>query len=86
MSAQPKLSVEAGANAGESWTLEVYANNKRLLNQAIEGSAAGLTWQKIEVSLEEFANQTTQLRLFQRVLVPGRVSGNAYWRNLQLKH
>jgi hypothetical protein len=84
LSAQPKLSVDAGANAGESWTLEVYANNKRLLNKPIEGSAPGLTWQKIEVSLEEFANQTTHLRLFQRVLVPGRVSGNAYWRNLQL--
>ena len=36
------------------------------------------------VDLKEFATQTVQLRLYQRVLVPNRVAGNAYWKEVQV--
>jgi hypothetical protein len=37
-------------------------------------------WYEIKVDLAEFAGKQTHLRLYQRVLVPNRVAGNAYWK------
>ncbi|HTD87479.1 MAG TPA: hypothetical protein VK850_12950, partial [Candidatus Binatia bacterium] len=85
LSDKPTLSFQAGADSGRAWELNVYANNKLLEKRVIEGGTdSARKWQDIKVDLGDFAGQQTQIRLYQRVLVPNRVPGNAYWRNLQL--
>jgi hypothetical protein len=86
LSKSPSLGLQVGADAGRAWELNVYANNKQLEKRIIEGGAeGGRNWQTIKVDLKDFAEKTVQLRLYQRVLVPNRVAGNAYWRALELK-
>jgi hypothetical protein len=77
---KPSLTFQAGADSGRAWELNVYANNKLLEKLVIDTK-----WQDIKVDLHDFAGQETYLRLYQRVLVPNRVPGNAYWRNLQIQ-
>jgi ADP-ribosylglycohydrolase len=82
----PLLSFQAGADPGRAWELNVYANNKLLEKRVIDGGTeSGRKWQTIAVDLKEFAGQSVDLRLYQRVLVPNRVAGNAYWKDLQVK-
>ena len=87
LSATPRLSFEVGADPGRAWRLEVYGGNKRLLQRTVEGKEGPgeRTWQKIQVDLSEFAGRQLQLRLYQRVLLPDKLAGNAYWRSLELK-
>jgi len=86
LSRSPSLRLEAGVDAGRAWELNVYANNKLIEKGIIDGSADGSRkWQTINVDLKDFAGQTVQLRLYQRVLVPNRVAGNAYWKAIELK-
>ena len=68
------------ADAGRAWELNVYANNKLLEKRVVDTK-----WHDIKLDLHDFAGQQTHLRLYQRVLVPNRVPGNAYWRNLQIQ-
>ena len=83
---KPILSFQAGADSGRAWELNVYANNKLLEKRVIEGGTEpGRKWHDIKVDLRDFASQQTHLRLYQRVLVPNRVAGNAYWRNLRIE-
>ena len=79
----PALDVEVAADEGRAWLLDIFANNKHLLTKSIEGSA-GRSWQAVHADLAPFAGRTVELRLYQRVLVPNRVPGNAYWRNLKV--
>ena len=51
----------------------------------IEGASAARQWQDISLDLSPFKNQQVVLRLYQRVLVPQREAGNAYWRDLTVK-
>lgn len=82
----PILLFQAGADAGRAWELNVYANNKLLEQRIIEGGTeTGRKWHELKVDLHDFAGQPTHLRLYQRVLVPNRVAGNAYWRNLRVE-
>ena len=83
---KPILSFQAGADAGRAWELNVYANNKLLEKRIIEGGTdQGRKWHDLRIDLRDFAGQQTYLRLYQRVLVPNRVAGNAYWRNLRVE-
>lgn len=84
LSRQPVLSVEAGADAGRTWQLEVYAGNTRVLEKSISGAAAGRHWETLQIPLAAFAGKEVHLRLYQRVLSSERIGGNAYWRNLRL--
>jgi hypothetical protein len=81
------LQFDAGVDGRRAWLLDVYANNTHLLNRTIDGAIAGedRQWQSIEVNLAAFAGQAVEIRLYQRVLVPDRVAGNAYWRNLRVE-
>ncbi len=82
------LTFEAGVDAGRTWDLEIYAGNKSLLHQRIDGGSepiGGRKWQKIQVDLNQFSGQTLQLRLYQRVLLADKIPGNAYWKDLQPK-
>ena len=80
-----RLRVEVAADPGRVWMLEAYANNDKLLTREIQGAAAGREFQSIDIDLGKYAGQSTVLRLFQRVLIPERVAGNAYWRNLKIE-
>src|SRR5207249_9017504 len=85
LSDKPSLALQVAADAGRAWDLEVYAGNKRLLRQAISGSSAKTDqrkWENIQIDLLEFADKEVQLRLYQRVLLPDKIPGNAYWKNL----
>jgi len=80
------LSFEAGCDAGRAWELNVYVNNKLMEKRIVEGgTGSGRTWHPMKVDLKEFAGQSVHLRLYQRVLVPNRVAGNAYWKNLRVE-
>jgi len=87
LSAQPRLTVDVAADPGQSWRLEVFADNRQLFGKVISGTGASeRQWQTISVPLDEFAGKEIVLRLFQRVLlVPAVTSGNAYWRGLKLQ-
>ena len=76
----PKLSVDVSADPGRAWQLEIFAGNTRVLDRIIEGA-----WQTVVADLTPWAGREIRLRLFQRVLLPDRLSGNAYWRNLRLE-
>jgi hypothetical protein len=81
------LRFEAGCDGGRAWELAVYAGNQRLLSRLIDGGVAdgGRRWEAVSVDLGGFAGRAVQLRLYQRVLIPGRTAGNAYWRNLRVE-
>jgi hypothetical protein len=82
---KPALSFAAGVDPGRAWQLQVYVNDNQLLDRVIAGSSGSRSWQEIKVDLSKFRNQEVVLRLYQRVLVPRREAGNAYWRNLVLR-
>jgi hypothetical protein len=83
---KPALLFQAGVDSGRAWELNVYANNKLLEKRVIEGcTEPGRKWHDMKVDLRDFANLRTHLRIYQRVLVPNRVAGNAYWRNLRVE-
>ncbi|MFO1498675.1 MAG: hypothetical protein U1G07_09825 [Verrucomicrobiota bacterium] len=42
-------------------------------------------WHHFNVDLPSFAGQEIVLRLYQRVLLPGKTAGNAYWKNLEVR-
>lgn len=85
LSATPRLTFEAGSEPGRAWELTVYADNKVLFKDIISSTNSERTWRTLDLDLQEFAGRETALRLYQRVLVPNRVAGNALWRNLVLK-
>jgi len=80
-----KLSFEAGSDMKRAWRLQVYVNNKRCIGKLIEGNDTARQWQKIEVDLSEFKGQDIIIRIYQRVLIPGKEAGNAYWRNFSIE-
>lgn len=76
-----RLRLEAGVDAGRAWELNVYAANKLMEKQIIDGGAnPGRHWFPIDIDLSEFSGHEIALRLYQRVLVTDRVAGNAYWK------
>lgn len=85
LSEKPALNFQVGADAGRAWELNVYANNKLMHKRIIEGGTNARQWQEVRVDLSAFAGETVHLRLYQRVLAPNRVAGNAYWKSLRLE-
>jgi ADP-ribosylglycohydrolase len=86
LSDKPSLHFQAGSDPGRAWELNVYAGNRLMLKRLIEGrEKGGIAWQNVDVDLANLAGQTVQLRLYQRVLLPGREAGNAYWKDLKVE-
>jgi hypothetical protein len=85
LGATPKLTFEAGSDAGRAWELNVYVDNTLSAKRVIEGGAGGQQWQSLSVDLQSFASREVTLRLYQRVLLTNRTAGNALWRNLKLE-
>jgi len=81
------LKFSAGVDAGRAWELNVYVNNKLIEKRIIEGAASGneRTWADLNVDLSSFAGKEVELRLYQRVLVPKKTAGNAYWKGLKVE-
>jgi ADP-ribosylglycohydrolase len=81
------LTFRAGVDPGRAWKLQVYADNTRVLDKLVEAPAGvkDRHWEEIKVELAAFAGKTVTLRLFQRVLIPGKTAGNAYWNALEVK-
>jgi ADP-ribosylglycohydrolase len=85
LGATPALTFEVGSAPNRAWELSVYAKNQKLLQQLVAGgTGTDLNWQSIRIDLSAFANQEVTLRLYQRVLIPVRLPGNAYWKKIEL--
>ncbi len=85
---ESKLTFEAGSEPGRAWELNVYADNallKKRIIAAEPNAPDARHWTTISVDLRNFANKDVTFRLYQRVLVPNRIAGNALWRNLKVE-
>lgn len=78
------FSFEAGVDSQRVWRCEVYINNQKVLDQLIEGSNVGQKWYPMKIDLSPFKDSTVNIRVYQRVLIPGRAAGNAYWKNFKI--
>ncbi len=85
INAEKELSFDVAADSAKAWELNVLINNKKLLVQIIEGSKAGKKWEHIKINLIPYKGQAVKIRLYQRVLVPGKEAGNAYWKNILIQ-
>ena len=82
-----RLAFRAGVDPGRAWRLQVYADNKRVLDKLIEAPAGAKDrhWEDVKVDLAAFEGTPVTLRLFQRVLIAGKTAGNAYWNAFEVK-
>src|SRR5271166_1562575 len=86
----PILKFKAGVDVGRAWQLQVYVNDKKVLDKLIDGlyesrQSDSRHWEDISIDLSDYKNQKVVLRLYQRVLVPHHEAGNAYWRGLSVQ-
>jgi hypothetical protein len=95
LGSDPVLKFEAGVDAGRAWQLQIYVNDDKVLDKLIDGlsgkdsagtpASAGRIWQDVHIDLSKYKGQEVVLRIYQRVLIPGREAGNAYWQGLEVK-
>jgi hypothetical protein len=87
LSDSPWLAFLAGVDPGRAWELNVYVDNHLRMKKVIDGptDAKGRQWQDVSLDLAAYSGKSVQLRLYQRVLLPGRTAGNAYWKALIVK-
>ena len=86
----PLLKFKAGVDVGRAWQLQVFVNDKMAFDKLIDGkSASGQSdsrhWEDIRIDLSDYQGQKVVLRLYQRVLIPHREAGNAYWQDLTVQ-
>ena len=81
---QKMLFFNAGVDSERVWELLVYIGNKKIIDRRIKGGGHGRKWYPIQVNLAPFAGKTIKIRLYQKVLIPGKESGNAYWRDVNI--
>jgi hypothetical protein len=85
LSAHPWLTFRAGVDPGRAWQLQVYVNDDKVLDTVMAGTLQQRRWKTFRLNLSTYAQQDVVLRLYQRVLIPRREAGNAYWRELVLE-
>jgi len=90
LGASPILHLKAGVDVGRAWQLQVYVNDKKVLDKLVDGlyesvPAEGRQWEDVKIDLSEYRKQEVVLRLYQRVLIPHHEAGNAYWRDLAVQ-
>jgi hypothetical protein len=86
LSKSPRLTVEVAADGGRAWGLDIHLDNERVLTKVIQATGTEREWQTVDVDLSAAAGKEAIIRLIQRVLLgPQYASGNAYWRNLNLR-
>lgn len=86
----PSLEFKAGVDVGRAWQLQVYVNDKKVLDKLIDGlyesgQSDSRHWENINIDLSDCKNQQVTLRLYQRVLIPHHEAGDAYWRDLTMQ-
>jgi hypothetical protein len=86
----PSLKFKFGDDVERAWQLQVFVNDKKIVDKLIDGLCASdqsdsRHWEEISIDLTDYKNQTVVLRLYQRVLVPHHEAGNAYWRDLTVQ-
>jgi hypothetical protein len=90
LGSNPSLAFKAGVDAGRAWQLQVYVNDKKVLDELIGGlpksrQSDSRHWEDISIDLSDYKNQKVVLRLYQRVLVSYHEAGDAYWRDLTVQ-
>ncbi|ANH83079.1 hypothetical protein A8C56_20705 [Niabella ginsenosidivorans] len=85
LNGQKELRLSVGVDSMRAWRCMVFINNYKKFDQLMEGPASGRGWKTIKIDLTEFAHQQVTIRIYQRVLIPGKVSGNAYWKDLVIQ-
>jgi hypothetical protein len=86
----PSLQFKAGVDVGRAWQLQVYVNDQKILDKLIDGlydphQSDSRHWEDVSIDLSDYKSQQVVLRLYQRVLIPRREAGNAYWRDLTVQ-
>ncbi len=86
----PSLEFKAGVDVGRAWQLQVYVNDKKVLDKLVDGlyesgQSDSRHWENINIDLSDCKNQQVTLRLYQRVLIPHHEAGDAYWRDLTVQ-
>lgn len=84
LSNQKELSFDAGVDSGRVWDLSVFINNDNTLNKRISGTGNERTWETLHVDLSPYKGKKVVIRIYQKVLIRGKESGNAYWRNFRI--
>ncbi|MHA4842937.1 ADP-ribosylglycohydrolase family protein [Flavitalea antarctica] len=82
---QKEISFDAGVDPGRVWALDVFIGNQKKLTKLIAGESKERHWEPIKVAIDSNEGKTTKIRLYQRVLIPGKEAGNAYWKNIVVK-
>lgn len=82
---ESELSFDAGSDAKRAWNLHVFVQNDNKLFKTIEGTDKDQKWENVKIDLSPYKGKTVTIRLYQRVLVPSKEAGNAYWKNLKIK-
>jgi hypothetical protein len=85
MEGAQRLVFEVAADPKRHWELSVFADNDRLHTEVVKGGDSARVWKQVQVDLSAFDGREVTLRLYQKVLLPGREAGNAYWRNLGIQ-
>jgi hypothetical protein len=85
LNGQKELSFEAGVDSQRVWRCMVYENNTLLYDKLIQGNNEPRTWVPVKIDLKPCKDTAVTIRIYQRVLIPGRASGNAYWKHLNIK-
>lgn len=81
---EKEFSLEVAADSGRTWRLDIYFGNNHLARKFVTGNRPILKWTKYSFNLSSYKGKTLYIRLFQKVLIPGKESGNAYWKNLTI--
>lgn len=79
-----ELTFDAGVDSGKAWQCMVYVNNKKMFDEVLEAGNLERKWYPVKIDLTPFKDSLVKIRLYQRVLIPGKISGDAYWKNLQI--
>ena len=82
ITSQKTLNFDAGVDQNRAWQLNVYVDNDELLDTLIEGNKPSINWHPISFDISSYKGKTVNIRLYQRVLIPGKEAGDAYWRNI----
>ncbi len=81
---EKELSFNAGVDSQRIWQCLVYVNNKKVFDQMMEGTDEIRKWYSVKVDLTPFKGSAIKIRLYQKVLIPGKSSGNAYWKDIKV--
>ncbi|HUN03643.1 MAG TPA: ADP-ribosylglycohydrolase family protein, partial [Niabella sp.] len=81
---EKELFIEVGVDKNRCWELNIYIDNEHVLRKLIEGKDMERTWFSHKVDLAHYQGKAVTIRMFQKVLLPGKEAGNAYWKTIRI--